>query len=79
MLNMNRVRISLAIVTLAGAFQLNPADASEPIRADDCQSFAAGYAAGYCAAKGGVSGGVLYTCNPDGTVTIHRVTCVEPT
>ena len=77
MQNATRFRVSLAIVTLAGAFHLDSAQAAEPGRADDCDTWAQGYAAGFCAAKGGQPASVSYTCNTDGSITIHEVRCFE--
>lgn len=78
MLNANKLRVGLAVFTLAGAFNLDSAQAAEPAQTD-CDSYADGYAAGFCAAKGGTPAEITYTCNPDGTVTVHNVTCYEPT
>ena len=77
MLSATKLRVSLAIVTLAGAFHLNSAQAAEPGSADECDTWAAGYASGFCAAKGGRPSSVSYTCNTDGSITIHEVTCLE--
>lgn len=74
----NKLRVSLAVITIAGAFHLDSAQATEPTQGD-CLSYADGYATGFCAAKGGRPSAVSYTCNPDGSVTIHNVTCIEPT
>lgn len=76
--NATRFRISLAVVTLAGAFHLNSAQASTPANTD-CHSYALGYAAGLCATKSQKPVGVVYTCNPDGTANIESVSCVTPT
>jgi hypothetical protein len=77
MLNATKFRVSLALVTLAGAFHLNSAKAAEPAQAD-CQSYANGYAAGYCAATGTTPASITFTCYPNGSVTVHKVTCHEP-
>jgi hypothetical protein len=77
MLSATKLRVSLAIVTLAGAFHLNGVQAAESGRAAPCDTWADGYAVGFCAAKGGRPSSVTYTCNTDGTATIHEVTCLE--
>lgn len=77
MLNATRLRISLAVVTLAGAFHLDSAQAAEPAQTD-CQSYAMGYAAGLCATKDQKPYSVTYTCNSDGTANIIEVTCIQP-
>jgi hypothetical protein len=78
MLHATRLRISLAVVTLAGAFHLASVQAAEPAQTD-CKSYADGYAFGFCAASGGRPTEIIYTCNPDGTITVHSVTCIQPT
>lgn len=77
MLNATRLRVSLAIVTLAGAFHLDSAQAAEAGGAAPCDSYAMGFAAGFCAATGDRPLAVTYTCNADGTAQIHEVTCLE--
>jgi hypothetical protein len=79
MLNATRLRISLAVVTLAGAFHLDSAQAAEPLSVGPCDTYADGYAAGFCAARGGRPAEIVYTCNPDGTITVHSVSCIQPT
>jgi hypothetical protein len=79
MLNANRLRISLAVVTLAGAFHLDRAHAAAPASAGPCDSYVHGYAAGYCASTGKKPASIIFTCHLDGTVTVHEVTCHEPT
>jgi hypothetical protein len=79
MLNANKLRVSLALVTLAGAFHLNRAEAAAPASVIDCQSYALGYAAGVCATKKLKPAGVTYTCNEDGTANIITISCVEMT
>ncbi|HEX6038624.1 hypothetical protein [Longimicrobium sp.] len=76
--NATKFRVSLAVITLAGAFHLNSAQASAPANTD-CDSYAQGYAAGLCATKKQKPVGVVYTCNLDGTANIESVTCVTPT
>lgn len=77
MLSATRLRVSLAIVTLAGAFHLQSAQAAEPGSVGPCETWVDGYAAGYCAARGGKPASVSFTCNADGTVVIHEVKCFE--
>lgn len=77
MLRATRFRVGLAAVTLAGGFHLDSAQAAEPAQTD-CDSYADGYAAGFCAAKGGRPVEIEYTCNPDGTITVHNVVCIQP-
>ena len=76
MLNATRLRVSLAIITLAGAFHLDNAPVAEPGRVD-CDSYASWYADGYCAAKNADWSSVTYSCNGDGTARIHSVSCLE--
>lgn len=69
---------ALALVTLIGGFQLRTADAAEPARFDACDDRAVDYGTGYCDGKMGDSwetGDVTYSCNADGSVTIHEVNC----
>jgi hypothetical protein len=77
MLNANKLRVSLALVTLAGAFHLDRAEAAAPMQAD-CYSYANGYATGFCAATGGKPSSVTFTCNDDGTASIVDVKCIQP-
>ncbi len=77
MLNATRLRISLAAVILAGAFHLDSAQAAEPAQVN-CAAYADGYAAGYCAARGGTPAQIIFTYNPDGTITVHNVSCYDP-
>lgn len=79
MLNATKLRVSLAVITLAGAFHLNSAQAAETASADDCDSYANGYAVGYCAAGGGRPASITYTCRSDGTAAIEAIKCIYPT
>lgn len=78
-MNATRLRISLAIATLAGAFHLDPAQADAPPRQDSCVEYAVTYATVYCNGKKARFSEVTYSCNPDGTANIHSVSCVLPT
>lgn len=79
MLNATKLRVSLALVTLAGAFHLDRAHAAVPAQVTDCHSYAQGYAAGICATQKLKPAGALYTCNEDGTANIIEIYCVTPT
>jgi hypothetical protein len=75
MSNGNKLRISLALVTLAGALQLDRAHAAEAASVAPCDSWAQGYGAGFCAAKGQAPASIAYICNADGTATILSISC----
>lgn len=77
MLNATQLRISLAIVTFAGAFHLDSAQAAEPARVSNCESYAIAYAEAYCGAKEAYWSSVTYNCNSDGTAKILSVSCLE--
>jgi hypothetical protein len=77
--NASKLRISLAIITIAGAYHLDSARAAEPARQGDCHVFAVAYATSVCESKGGRPSSVTYTCEFGEPGTILSVTCVYPT
>lgn len=74
-MNASKLRISLTIITFAGAYHLDSAWAVAPTSQDSCVDYAIAFASAYCDGKNGQWTEVRYTCNPDGTASVKSVAC----